>query len=110
MGAACLRPRLKIVLLYHPDRHRAALTRTILFLTRVLCGNVLGEREALSQKTRGQNPMMKLTVGTYESSGKQVVVDVESRDIVQGVVENGVVKLQSGERVKIEDGRVTGEA
>ena len=54
--------------------------------------------------------MMKLTVGTYESSGKQVVVDVESRDIVQGVVENGVVKLQSGERVKIEDGRVTGEA
>jgi len=51
----------------------------------------------------------RLHVGQFEKSGKQVTVDSESLR-VSGVPETGTVQLQSGERIEVKDGRVTGAA
>jgi len=54
--------------------------------------------------------MKKFVVGTVEGAGNQVSIDCESGKIVEGVCETGVVELMSGERVRIEKGRFTGQA
>jgi len=54
--------------------------------------------------------MKKLIVGQYEASRKQITFDSERGTIIDGVVENDTVQLQSGERVQVKDGRVISAA
>lgn len=51
----------------------------------------------------------RFQVGQFEKSGKQATVDFESLTVA-GVPENGTVQLQSGERIEVKDGSVTGAA
>jgi hypothetical protein len=53
---------------------------------------------------------MAYQVGKHERTGEQVTVDCESGKIVEDVLEDGVVELQSGLRVRVERGWVVGEA
>ena len=54
--------------------------------------------------------MKKLQVGVVEDSSEQVTVNVETGEIVEGVPQNGTIELLTGERVHVENGRVTGAA
>ena len=54
--------------------------------------------------------MRKLQVGKVEGSGEQVTINAETGEIVEGVLQNVTVELLTGERVHLENGRVTGAA
>jgi len=54
--------------------------------------------------------MKELQVGKVEGSVEQVTINSETGEIVEGVLQNGTVQLQSGLRVHVENGRVTGVA
>lgn len=53
---------------------------------------------------------MAYQVGKDEHTGEQVTIDWESRRILEGVVEDGIVALQSGLRLVVKNGYVIGEA
>jgi hypothetical protein len=52
----------------------------------------------------------KFEVGTVDGTIEQVTIDSHSLKIVEGHVKDGVVQLESGERVRVKDGRVDGQA
>ena len=54
--------------------------------------------------------MNELQVGKVEGSGEQIAINAETGEIVEGVLQNGTVELLTGQRVYVENGRVTGAA
>jgi hypothetical protein len=53
---------------------------------------------------------MAYQVGKDERTGEQVTVDCESGKIVEDVLKDRIVELQSGLRVRVEGGWVVDEA
>jgi len=53
---------------------------------------------------------MAYQIGKVEGRWEQVTIDCKNGKIVEGILENGIVELQSGLRVRVEGGYFTEEA